>query len=66
MHGIGIFMDFRLFRHILLVVILFRLRNQNFEMSVSNVSLEVGNDNDLSWLMQSSPKKQKTVSKKSG
>ena len=32
-------------------------------MEVSDISLEVDNDNDLSWLTQSSPKKDKTVGK---
>ena len=56
-------MDLRLFTHVLLVAIVFRPENQNLKMDVSDVSLEIDNDNYLSWLTKSSPKKQKSDEK---
>ena len=58
-------MDLRLFTLVLLVAIIFSPENQNLIMEVSDISLEVDEDNDLSWLTQSSPNKDKNVGKKS-
>ena len=56
-------MELRLYTCVLLVVIAFWTRNQNFKMGAADISLEVDDDNDLSWLTQSSPKKDKNVNK---
>ena len=56
-------MDLRLFTCVLLVAIVFRPDSQNLKMDVSDMSLEIDDDNDFSWLTQSSPKKQKSDGK---
>ena len=56
-------MDFRLFTNFLLVAIVFRPENQNLKIDVSDVFLEIDNDNDLSWLTQSSPSSRKVMEK---
>ena len=46
----SLLMDLRLYTRVLVLVTVFWLQYQNFAMEISDVSLEIDDDNDLSLL----------------